>query len=514
MSLKIKFFIMLLCSLVASCSAYDYDRQKADETIRLALQHEAEGASLSEDTGVVEALQFYISEDPTDTVTIMTATRLVASHYWWTGEKAKAYETFERCIEENPKDDKSRYMLLNFLVLDGDYKKMEHYLLQRMSGNDSLYSFRDLHELAIVKFYNDDTEGAIACYEKAFNLVKDAKDSILMWKLSLPAYADILSSAGNQRKAIEIRKKVLEHYTGNNPTEEALSYVSLAWYSLLLKDFKTARNYVELAQATKDEAFDNNLSKSSYLQLVKLILDYAEKSNVDMKEWALFVNGLGDKAMVAQKITDAKRDANWRLSEENMQITIQRQKEQILFLSLTFIMLLAITGLLLWLRNRKHKLLEKEEEIDTLRKLLLESSNAVDDNKDDRFFKKILLQQLGIIRLATSNPTSANLNLLKRIREITSQEVDVDSLLNWNDLYQTIDYIYDGFYSSLVKKYGTILNEKEIQLCCLLKANFSTKEISVVTQQSVRTVYQRKSTIRQTLQMPEAEDIATFLSVN
>lgn len=503
---------MLLCPLVVSCSAYDDDRQKADEAIRLALQHEAEGASLSEDAGVVEALQFYKSEEPADTATIKTATRLVASHYWWAGEKAKAYETLERSIEEYPDDDKSRYVLLNFLVSDGDYKKVEHYLMQRMSGDDSIRSFRDLHELAIVKFYNDDTEGAIACYEKAFSLVKDAKDSMLMWKPALPAYADILSAAGNQRKAIGIRKKVLEHDRGNNPTEEALSYVSLAWYSLLLDDLPTARNYIELARATKDETFDNNLSKSCYLQLVKLILDYAETSNVDMKEWALFVNGLGDKAMVAQKITDAKRDANWRLAEENMQITIQRQKEQILFLVLTFIMLLAIMGLLLWLRNRKNKLVEKEEEIDTLRKLLLESSDAVDDNKDDRFFKKILLQQLGIIRLATSNPTSANLDLLKRIRKITGQEVDVDSLLNWNDLYQTIDYIYDGFYTSLVKKFGTTLNDKEIQLCCLLKANFSTKEISVVTQQSVRTVYQRKSTIRQTLQMPEAEDIATFLS--
>ena len=100
------------------------------------------------------------------------------------------------------------------------------------------------------------------------------------------------------------------------------------------------------------------------------------------------------------------------------------------------------------------------------------------------------------------------------MKTITNQEVNVDSLLNWNDLFNTIDYIYDGFYTSLINKYGSILNDKEIQLCCLLKANFSTKEISVVTQQSVRTVYQRKSTIRQTLQMPEAENITTFLSNN
>lgn len=510
--MKMKIYILCLCSLLVSCSASDNNKQKADDSIRLALQHENEGASLSEDVGIVEALEFYKAHEPTDTTTIMTATRLVASYYWWAGEKAKAYDILERYIEEYPDDNESRYTLLNFLVLDSDYKKMEHYLMQSMSADDSIRSFRKLHELAVVKFYNGDTNGAIAYYDEALNLVKDAEDSTLMWRLALPAYSDILSSAGNQREAIEIRKRVLEHDRGNNPTEEALSYASLAWYHLQLNDLSTARHYVELAQATKNETFDNDLSRAGYLQVVKLILDYAETLSIDIKEWGLFVNGLGDKAMIAQKITDAKQEANWKLEEKNMQITIQRQKEQILFLVLTFIMFLSIMWLLLWLRNRKSKLVEKEEEIDTLRKLLSESSNAADDNKDDRFFKKILLQQLGIIRLATSNPTSANLTLLKRMREITNHDVNVDSFLNWDDLYQTIDYIYDSFYTTIVNRFGTILNEKEIQLCCLLKANFSTKEISVVTQQSIRTVYQRKSTIRQTLQMPEAEDIATFLS--
>ena len=504
-----KIYILCLCSLFISCSAYDNNKQKADESIRLALQHEMDGASLSEDAGVVDALEFYKMQEPTDTATIKMTTRLVASYYWWAGEKAKAYEILERYLAEYPDDDESRYTLLNLLVLDSDYRRMEYHLIQRMSADDSIRSFRKLHELAVVKFYNGDTEGALAYYDEAFNLVKDAEDSTLMWRLALPAYSDILSSAGNQRRAIEIRKRVLEHDRGNNPTEEALSYASLAWYHLQLNDIPTARRYVELAQSTKDETFDNDLSRAGYLQVVKLILDYAETSSIDVKEWGLFVNGLGDKAMVTQKITDAKREANWRLEEKNMQITIQRQKEQLLFLWMTFVMLFAIMGLLVWLRNRKSKLVEKEEEIDTLRKLLSESS---DDKKDDRFFKKILLQQLGVIRLATSNPTSANLALLKRMREISNQEVDVDSLLNWNDLFQTIDYIYGGFYTSLIRRFGTTLNEKEIQLCCLLKANFSTKEISVVTQQSVRTVYQRKSTIRQTLQMPEAEDIATFLS--
>ena len=154
---------------------------------------------------------------------------------------------------------------------------------------------------------------------------------------------------------------------------------------------------------------------------------------------------------------------------------------------------------------------EKEEDLEALRQLVTESQQPT-EQKDDRFFKRILLQQLGVIRMAASNPTTANQELIRRMSEIVDGQIPVDSLLNWEDLFQTIDYIYEGFYTRIKEKYGEILNEKEIQLCCLLKANFSTKEISIVSAQGVRTVYQRKSVIRQRLGMEEKGDIVEFLS--
>lgn len=42
-------------------------------------------------------------------------------------------------------------------------------------------------------------------------------------------------------------------------------------------------------------------------------------------------------------------------------------------------------------------------------------------------------------------------------------------------------------------------------------AEFSTKEISVVTQQSIPTIYQRKTNIRKKLGMDEKEDIIDFI---
>ena len=64
----------------------------------------------------------------------------------------------------------------------------------------------------------------------------------------------------------------------------------------------------------------------------------------------------------------------------------------------------------------------------------------------------------------------------------------------------------------LIDYYSNILNVKKIQLCCLLKANFSTKEINMLTRQSLQTIYQRKNQIRQKLSIPEADDILLHLS--
>ncbi|MFA6877117.1 MAG: LuxR C-terminal-related transcriptional regulator, partial [Parabacteroides sp.] len=101
--------------------------------------------------------------------------------------------------------------------------------------------------------------------------------------------------------------------------------------------------------------------------------------------------------------------------------------------------------------------------------------------------------------------------LLQQMTRIAHKEVSVDTLVNWSDLYEIIDSLYDNFYTILISSYGALLSEKEIQICCMLCAGFSTKEISTVTQQSLRTVYQRKSYIRGKLQMEEKEDIVNFV---
>ena len=155
-----------------------------------------------------------------------------------------------------------------------------------------------------------------------------------------------------------------------------------------------------------------------------------------------------------------------------------------------------------------------EERLEALRQLLNESKQSVaeEEKPDSAFFRKVLLQQLGVIRLMATTPTQQNKELLQQMTRITNEDVPVDTLLVWDDLYPIIDAVYDNFHTHLVRLSDGRLLEKEIQLCCLLCAGFSTKEINVVTQQSVRTIYQRKTDIRHKLDMDEKEDIIGNIS--
>lgn len=81
---------------------------------------------------------------------------------------------------------------------------------------------------------------------------------------------------------------------------------------------------------------------------------------------------------------------------------------------------------------------------------------------------------------------------------------------NWDVFFRHIDICYDGFYSSLRKNYP-VLNDRELQLCCMLVAGMRTDEIAGIWQMSVYSVYKYKTGIRKKISMDSGSDIVAFL---
>lgn len=261
----------------------------------------------------------------------------------------------------------------------------------------------------------------------------------------------------------------------------------------------------------RGEGRNRFLTEENMVAVYRALIDYTRHRTFDVLDVARYNDSVANALAALQSTVRRKDESKETLSQANLILTVERKQAQLNLLLALLVLVLAGGGVSLYVRNRRNRLIEAEERAETLTRLLEDATKNQSKEEDGQFFRKILLQQLGMIRLVAKQPTSQNQELLRRISGITSHELPVESLLVWEDLYPIIDRMYDNFYTKMDSRFGDVLIDKEKQLCCLLCADFSTKEISVVTQQSIPTIYQRKTNIRKKLGMEEKEGIVEFI---
>lgn len=289
---------------------------------------------------------------------------------------------------------------------------------------------------------------------------------------------------------------------------------------LKVGELDSAQLYLNIGKkiAAEDQKYPTSENMISHYQSM---IDYSRHRTFDILNIMRYNDSVGNALFELKSTIRRKDESKESLSKTNLMLTIERQQAQLTLLFSLLALVLVGGGAYLSIRNRRNRLIEAEERIETLKRLLADATkdsgqdtdgeDSATEVEDGVFFRKILLQQLGIIRLVATQPTSQNQEMLRRISGITNGQLPVESLLVWEDLYPVIDRVYDYFYTNMYQRFGSLLIDKEQQLCCLLCAEFSTKEISVVTQQSIPTIYQRKTNIRKKLGVGEKEDIVEFI---
>lgn len=214
-----------------------------------------------------------------------------------------------------------------------------------------------------------------------------------------------------------------------------------------------------------------------------------------------------------------------RYQDEN-EVLQHKQSQIILFVCLLIGMLIVVVMLIGWVsRQRKQALSNAEETIETLRKMQKESHNSIEskevgekklsdysDEEKEKTVKKALLMQLNIAKMLAQldEKSDKDKTFLEKFNRLFYGEQRTPTV-NWEELNSLINLLYDDFSDTLQRNYAAILVEKEIQLCCLLKANMDTTEIACVMGQSINTVRTRKTSIRKKLNAPDAADIITVL---
>lgn len=473
------------------------------------------GMSLAEDSLLPEAIHYY--RERKDSSRMLDGYLLEASYYKWMKQEERMDEAIENGLDYAIARKDTFWLLLFYRgKAEVAYQRNNHSQVIELMEKILQYADKlSVRERSSV-FYNLGLNMALINHPSSSDYFERSIDMALAAADTASAchymrnYATALANNREYVKSNDLLRRVkrLMPAVGNH----VMLQITFAENFLNLHQLDSARYYWNQAWANEqnhggDKA--EGFSVRSALVQLKTVLDYTSGTPLDIITFGRFADSVRVEMRDQNSVIEQQLETKNNLQRLNYELIIKRQKTRMYSVLVAVLLVGVLLSLSFYIRNRRKRLAEAEERIDTLTRLLEDAQKASDNQEEnsDAFFKKLLLQQLGIIRLVANTPTSQNQALLKLISGISNKEIPVEGLLAWADLYPVIDRLYDGFYSRMVERFGQLLSDKEVQICCLLCAGFSTKEIGVVTQQTSATIYVRKTSIRKKINAGEKQDI-------
>jgi len=397
-------------------------------------------------------------------------------------------------------------------------------------------------------FYEDlHPEKAIPRFHKAADYFKKADKT----KNEVTAYNRI----GISYLMMETKKDSATHYlqkafdmanTMNEPSLLSYMYhnLGLAWAEI--DNLKQATvNFQSAIRCTSDTLlktktyasmsrvyFYYNLPDSSvyYINRAKSLL--GDRSSYDFKKYlvkleteVLKSEGKYDRALILQEEYIAFIENEYNTSIDQSILKIQEKynyelirnehnevliKNQRLFIALLItIIIVLILGVIIGIisYNNKKVLNEAEERILAFNDLVDQS------NKKDDSLKDILFDHFSILKKAAllegylkKEEKESGQKLLKKFNEI----VYGTDRLNWDALYDAMNKLYNKALDKFNKRFND-LDDIEFKVCCMIYADFSNTEISIILGLSNRSITAKRSSIRKKIGLDDYGNIGEYL---
>lgn len=494
------------------------ESEKTDYALAHARANLSMGRSLVTDTMLGKAINFFRQEG--DTAGYVDASIAQAKHLRSLEMNREAYSLIDSLSSEMPERIRRELnqVLLGFSFADKDFVKsleiLDRQILLARSENEKL----EFEIKKIIPYISlGHSEEAIALCDSLLSLPSIPASGSPQWfNINMNYAAALGGKRETASKAVAIVEDIMRQ-SGDIPKSRMIEfYITMVNLQMNAGNLAEAEKYIKMIDESGIDIAAQDVVAASYLDFLRIVVDY-EKSG------ALSLTRIGNIAQTLRKVSknlEAKRqerdevlESAYDLSRANYELTIRHQRMWIIIILIAFAGSICIIFLWLLLRRRRDRLMEAEERIDTLEELLKSANNPATDKKEG-LLKRLLLQQLGIIRTFAESPTSQNQDALRKISNIGNSDTPIDSLVKWDDLYPVIDELYDGFHENLLRKYPEMFSEREIQIICLIRAGFTTKEIGVLIQQSSNSIYVSKTAIRKKLGLQAKENFMEILTAS
>lgn len=386
-------------------------------------------------------------------------------------DKQAAVEAYKKALSynnESREESRIAYNIGNCYLYTKEYKKaMEAYKIaekEAMNENDVREAAQLLFNIGKSYQKISDKEDALEYFRKSLSLLQDNEE--LKYTCYL-AIAETYLKSDLDSAFFYIRKM----------DESAFRWLEVVqlYYKIRSSFEEKKGNYKEALRLYKQyELYSDSLQMQDIDQRIDHIMLHYEKKKLIGK--------------------------NFRLARQRTNLGI----------GIIFLILLVAFSILFFknlLRKKKTEYVEACNMVETLQNLCREKEKCQDK------FRALLFDRLEIskkLAMLSGQPLDKNKSFLEMYRKLLGEK-DIDP--DWAELYFTLNFLYDNFQKKLLTKFPQ-LNEKEVQLCCLLKAGFKTDEIAFAIHLSIYSVHKRKTTIRKKLKLDEREDILEYILRN
>ena len=485
------------------------DSIKAQYHRLVALAHKVNESSMAPDFLVRFSFEYYKDRDFRR---FLESGDLYALHLFWSGKGKNSLELLDSILAlPNIPDDIKIKLLQTRMGVGGaefDCKKTIAYIktLQTLD-KDSAMQIEYKYQLCENYQFAGLGDSALTIIEELIDYAYDNHIGELQFKYQYEKMG-ILEELGRY----EDSNALVDYILKNAPHNSAIPYLRF-WKALNYFNMgMLQQSSVELALAdscaNSRTDVDNNYYES-FAGPLREFLAYRQNGTIRLSQLATLNNSRRD---LFERLESTRWETEQNaLKQENRALVLKAQNNRKTAILIIVLLATVIIGLAaLWnIQKRKRMIVEAEERAEALQKMVDELQTLDKQSSGHDSLRRVMLQQLGIIKMVAETPTEQNREMLRKISSING---DTDgALVNWNNVYEIIDNLYSGFYSRLHQLYGDLLTNKEEQIIVLMTAGFSTKEISVITRQTTATIYVRKSSIRKKLGVPEKEDIVSFL---